>query len=1017
MPETKDIVYRQWGIWTGHQPGGSEICSPKEFLSKGKWKNCTFGQHKCILTCYNRTPPGKLPVRSAYNLAPLYDRSDRFNLLTEIINMKPQVTQSSLYTKFKLFWNDMIVFTAALKNRLRIRCHIAFDWLRARSDLKTIIPILVNASFLGQNAFASTLSTLCQIAAPEYYADLAASNIFDGCYTCVRDRLKKLQEHMRGQRDNQQSYEEQFSWQYTFQMLGRLDHDWFEDNEDFEARLDYDKLRLPGHYGDLTTQFETRFTAAVQARGKLFGSLIHCNSVEKAMTALPEFSFLTSVAGGSIEKQYIPDSAIEEIEIAAINKKLAFAYMSKRQAKRFSNRNELHSRSRVSTKKELAAMRNLLPGSMACYYWSCIVSAFGENAFLNTMKHSPIQFSAEELTRRINAIRLSCGSNYASCRDYANYNVAHKHSDIRAFYQSMIEGLPSSTDNIIVDAVNKLLECMNEVSVHTKDATYLWEHGLMSGWRHTMLINTIFNDAIADVVNDMASEQLGTRTLDYLVQGDDTLELHDSPLAAPWIQGLLDTAGRVGKPTKQLMGGRTNGNFEFLRMYYTPTGVQGSAVRAACAFACPDTQKPEMRGGVEIAVALNESLNTIYRRTNRPSLRRSDVEKFSVYWAQQGARSSADRITADMLFAPITFGGAGMIHPLVPPSMSIYQPKIELEKRSCVKDEKILIRRIKTKINVIAPRIDLREYAKSYASDVLTTALKLEHVYDFGQKTGFRVLEDEVFQDVSALNDAASDVAFAEADTFSQGTHKGVPQAESYADMKPKAVTAKTAKRNCMYGSNHKDNDKKYKRQNSARDGTLINGKEKQYRNVYNVKNVKTVNNKMNHNIQCNPPLECNSSIANCTSKLKTYNNIMSQLNSTTISTIVQPSIAQARKIMNNITLGQGELEDTDDRCVMRVVSEFFGGSRTTANDYIKDHGIPALHELSSDRFPMSRGFALLQEGEESKPAKAWHVQTIPSEYARHLCVPTWTTQHTSTIQWYMQMCIANALRSTGFLR
>jgi hypothetical protein len=364
-----------------------------------------------------------------------------------------------------------------------------------------------------------------------------------------------------------------------------------------------------------------------------------------------------------------------------------------------------------------------------------------------------------------------------------------------------------------------------------------------------------------------------------------------------------------------------------------------------------------------------------------------------------------------MLFTPITYGGAGLIHPLVPPSSSVYQPEISLEKLSCVKDDKILTRRIKSKINVIAPRIDLRDYAKSYASDVLMTALKQEHVYDFGQKIGFRALEDELVQDISALNDAASNVAFAEADILSQGTHKGVPQAELYSESSQRNVGNGKSKCKRTYGEKNKEFYNGHKRRTGIRDNAVVDGKTRFFHDVNNVYNVNINNNSEQKQ------LENKHTIANSIPKLKTYNDVMCQLNSTTHSTVVLPSIAQARKIVSNISLGQSEVEDTDDRCVMRVVSEFFGGSRTTANDYIKDHGVPALRELPGDRFPMSRGFALIQEGEESKPAKAWHVQAIPSEYARHMCVPTWTTHCTSAIQWYMQMCVAHTLRSIGFLR
>jgi hypothetical protein len=899
------------------------------------------------------------------------------------------------------------------------------------------VDLLVNMSYLGINAFTSTMSALCQIGAPDFYHDLTKSKITEGCYTCVRDRMKKLQEHMRGQRPCQQSYPEQFSWQYAFQMLGRLDHPWFVDTDDFEARLDFEKLKQIGQYGELTDKYEERFTAAIIKRGTEFGAGIHCQSETKMTTALPEFSFLSSVAAGSVEKKYIPEAAIEEIELSAMNKKLTFAYMSRKQAKQFSKVGELHSRSRVSTKKELVAMRNLLPGSMGCYYWSCIVSAFGETSFLNKQHHTPIMYSAEQLTRRMASIRAKAGEGFVSCRDYANYNVAHKHSDIIAFYQAIHDGLPAHTNQMIRQSVLNLIECMREVSVHTADATYLWEHGLMSGWRHTMLINTIFNDAIADVANQMATEELGTRTLDYLVQGDDTLELHNSPLAAPWIQGLLDTAGRVGKASKQIMGGDPDGNFEFLRMYYTKAGVQGSAPRAACSFACPDTQKPEMRGGIDITAALNDSLNTIYRRTNYPTLRPEDVVSFSTYWAQQGERTNARTITKDMLFSPITTGGIGMVHPLVQPSTQTYTVESRLEQKTCVKSDKRLERIIKGKINDIAPRIDLREYAGSYTKDVLTTALKKERIFDFGIDVTQDKSMDYGFQAVVGLNDTLRKQVLADATTSLSGANKGLSfvrgdthmdcERTGSADICDEQHISTTITQPHM---NDDNNLKACKYDCKNKNVYNVNIKNQSYKNKYNMDhdakrhgskpsticrdpsrlhtNTKP---KLLYKYETSTPTTCNDYYPK-----RLYERKGSKMVQQVQHHIVAPAQAQAMLIANNIIHGTGEDNDVDERCVMRVVSEFFGGSRTTAHAYIMDRGIPPITEDRNTTFSLSRGFELLLKPAPITHAKAWHVQAIPSLYARHISAPDRATNCTPVIQWYKQMCVANIMRAEGQL-
>jgi hypothetical protein len=106
-----------------------------------------------------------------------------------------------------------------------------------------------------------------------------------------------------------------------------------------------------------------------------------------------------------------------------------------------------------------------------------------------------------------------------------NYNVAHKHEDIQLFYAGMKAGLHPQTHPIIADALDNIKECLDTVGIKGPDGTeYRWNYGLMSGWRHTMLINTSFNAMIARVAHFMLKKYEDISCYDTLAVGDDSTE-------------------------------------------------------------------------------------------------------------------------------------------------------------------------------------------------------------------------------------------------------------------------------------------------------------------------------------------------------------------------------------------------------------------------------------------------------------------------------------------------------------
>jgi hypothetical protein len=307
-----------------------------------------------------------------------------------------------------------------------------------------------------------------------------------------------------------------------------------------------------------------------------------------------------------------------------------------------------------------------------------------------------------------------------------NYNVAHKHEDIQLFYSGIKSGLHPQTHPIIHDALDSIKECLDTVGIKGPDGTeYRWNYGLMSGWRHTMLINTSFNAMIARVAHFMLKKYENISCYDTLAVGDDSTECYSSPFGGPWVQGLLDAVGRVGKPEKQIFHAHKGGFIEFLRILYTDKGTYASSVRSACSFVCPDTQSPVPLGGPEMAVAIVDCINRTECRTGTTFLRRSDILCLIKYWI-----NSPDNVATGTFVPPLSAfvstdrGGLGCIHPHFQPSEITGSGHIEARFRGDHFDQKKLDRTIKGKMAKIAVNLDLTDYAHEYAQDTLLSALQ-----------------------------------------------------------------------------------------------------------------------------------------------------------------------------------------------------------------------------------------------------------------------------------------------------
>jgi hypothetical protein len=627
---------------------------------------------------------------------------------------------------FKNMMNDIPSWSDKLDVRRRIADKTWYLLLKGRKDLLFYLDTIVDLTFLSKQAFDSGVFCILAHGRCENLDILHNNRIFNRCYECAASALKLWQVACRSDTLRDHDDTDAFNWQYASQMLGRLDHPHFVDTDDFEDRTDYDILKMKNKFSPLVPEFEKEFRKEIIKEGTRYGKIIDVKTDKKAYAIIPEHSFLTEVAPGSIGSAYLNEDILSELGKERANKKISFAYMKKKDIKRLKSKKEKHSWSSFSIKHELAKERNLAPGSLALYYYSCIVSTPAETAYMATLPEVPIHLTQNRFTKRIDEFRRVARHSYVACRDYANYNVAHKHEDIKLFYSSIKEGLHPQTHAIMHDALDSILECMDTVGIKGPNGElYRWNYGLMSGWRHTMLINTAFNAIISRVAHRMLMKYEKIECYDTLAVGDDSTECYSHPLGGPWVQALLDAVGRVGKPEKQIFHQKKNGFIEFLRILYTDKGTFASGVRATCAFVCPDTQSPVPLGGPEMATAIVDCIGRIERRVGHVFLRRGDILAMIKYWINSPENIEFGTFVPPLAaFCPTTIGGLGCVHPLFSPDEISGSGYTKSNFRGEHFDQSKLDRTIKGKIRKIATNLDLTDYAHEYAQDTLLSALQ-----------------------------------------------------------------------------------------------------------------------------------------------------------------------------------------------------------------------------------------------------------------------------------------------------
>jgi hypothetical protein len=449
----------------------------------------------------------------------------------------------------------------------------------------------------------------------------------------------------------------------------------------------------------------------------------------------------------------------------------------------------------------------------------------------------------------------------------------------------------------------------------------------------------------------MLERKLQQEQLSRLAVGDDGLEIYDTPLGGPWIQGLCDAGGRVGKPEKQIFHDRIDGHFEFLRVFYCGNAEVASSVRALSAFACPHTQTAVPLPGPELATALNSGLADAWRRSATWTLRPRDQKMLLGYWMRSPLLTDPTRIEkplknvtlrllkdwarlGELAFVSQTRGGLGCVHPNIEPCRYNTHSTRTKQFVDGVVSLDVLQSRIKRKIPTICPELDLSEYIHTYAKDVAKCSV----------------------QTVAAIIPTVC---------------KDNPEFLSVCRVK-EGYQLSALKPDRMTGLNTKTH--------LTLDVVVA-------------------------------PVHCRVKLSDGLSEFSRYNEpVAAQL----LSVIDTNLARKAAKLAHGVKEGVRIPGKIEDKAMEMVIAKLFGGSRMVASSYVRDHGLSAILVKHATTRMMSMGINALVNGVKDTAENDWLCQAVPNEYSKLCPVLSRHTYGGYRDSYYLQVMASHKLISIG---
>jgi hypothetical protein len=337
--------------------------------------------------------------------------------------------------------------------------------------------------------------------------------------------------------------------------------------------------------------------------------------------------------------------------------------------------------SQAQTKTEAALkLRTIMPGETPHWGVETVVTQHVEPAIFRALPELSLGLNAVgRFAHHLGRLRRIAKRRWTVASDYANFNWLHLFPDMGRFWRTAVRDAAITADKTgawrgrsylqyIHDAAEWLASSLHHTYVRPASGEGRWIHvlrGLLSGWRTTTLINNVQNYTYSDATSTALTPLLGCQPITYKqLNGDDSDMVAASLFCGLIFLRSLSLSRLDVQAAKQLVSDQ---NAEFLRIWYSDTGIHGSLARATASFVSSDLQAPIIDAGPEFARGTSTALNLLIRRgadaNTVEALRSTILLHYAVvkYQDESGSDILVQLTNRDMLYTPTNLGGWGCV--------------------------------------------------------------------------------------------------------------------------------------------------------------------------------------------------------------------------------------------------------------------------------------------------------------------------------------------------------------------
>jgi hypothetical protein len=289
-------------------------------------------------------------------------------------------------------------------------------------------------------------------------------------------------------------------------------------------------------------------------------------------------------------------------------------------------------------KYEAGKQRLLLPGPITHWLIESVALLGGEGRVYRSMPSVTLEVkNMEDLALMLTRLKMPSKGRVGVASDFADHNILHKYRRMIAQWLKMAEAVdPKGAGELgavwgrgeymkfVGAACRWAAAALDDVAARSvkkgllpggdREGYVRLVRGLWSGWRSTTFINTVFNEYYQRTTQASYNNMYGHKALnDYQILGDDMVGQVDNEWKGLRFLEIIDYSGLDAQAMKQML---SNNRLEYLRlMFEDGASVWGNANRAVSGMVSGDGQTGVVRAGMATARAINESVNTVMRRS------------------------------------------------------------------------------------------------------------------------------------------------------------------------------------------------------------------------------------------------------------------------------------------------------------------------------------------------------------------------------------------------------------------